>query len=234
MSMDHRQLTALLRRGGGGSPGPTPACPDETGIAAYFEGRVSAAERTRLESHFAGCRHCVGQIGVLARLGLEQEAPAPVPPGLLGAALAEPRRERSRIGPSRWVAAALAASLVAVLGSALWTRGQTPADAPGVRSSVTAPLALEVLQPEEDGVLPRPDAEIRWTEIAAALSYRVRVTTAEGDLLWQGEAKEPRLRVPRELALEEGRLYFVWVHAHLPDGKTLRSPAAGFYSGRRP
>jgi hypothetical protein len=77
-------------------------------------------------------------------------------------------------------------------------------------------------------VIPRGSLEFRWRQVPRSLFYDVRLATAEGDLVWEGQATVTSLRPPGDLQLEGGRKYFVWVRAYLPEGKTVQSRALAF------
>jgi hypothetical protein len=77
-------------------------------------------------------------------------------------------------------------------------------------------------------VVARPDLEFRWREIPGALYYEVRVVTADGDVAWETKSTGAAVRPPHDLALAAGQKYFVWIRAHLPEGKALQSRASAF------
>jgi hypothetical protein len=66
-------LDALLRSGARRSraaaapASPGPSCPSAELLAAYFERRLDAGERVRLEAHFVGCGHCQAVLAAMAR-----------------------------------------------------------------------------------------------------------------------------------------------------------------------
>ncbi|HYK66259.1 MAG TPA: zf-HC2 domain-containing protein, partial [Patescibacteria group bacterium] len=56
-------LDAVLRRAMREAPAAaTPECADAESIAAYFDGSIAAAERPRLDAHFADCARCQAQL----------------------------------------------------------------------------------------------------------------------------------------------------------------------------
>ena len=69
--------------------------------------------------------------------------------------------------------------------------------------------------------------ELRWTAIPQALFYEVRVTNPSGQLVWNSKVERERVQVPVEAGLKPGS-YFVWVRAHLPEGKLIRTQAVSF------
>ena len=58
----------ILRRAMRAEPGPaTPECADATALAAYSDRSLAAAERERLETHFADCMRCQLVLADIAR-----------------------------------------------------------------------------------------------------------------------------------------------------------------------
>ncbi len=63
-------LDAILRRAMRERPdAPTPECADPESLAAYWDKSLAAAERERLEAHFADCARCQMQLAAIARAG---------------------------------------------------------------------------------------------------------------------------------------------------------------------
>jgi hypothetical protein len=61
-------LDTILRRAMRAEPGPaTPECADATSLAAYSDQSLAAAERERLEAHFADCMRCQLVLADIAR-----------------------------------------------------------------------------------------------------------------------------------------------------------------------
>ena len=61
-------LDTILRRAMRAQPGPaTPECADATSLAAYSDRSLAAAERERLETHFADCMRCQLVLADIAR-----------------------------------------------------------------------------------------------------------------------------------------------------------------------
>jgi len=59
------------------------------------------------------------------------------------------------------------------------------------------------------------------------------MVTAEGDLVWEARVEGTQARLPEDVQLAAGEKYFVWVRAHLPEGKTVQSKVVGFKAGKR-
>ena len=65
---NNEPLDAILRRAMRDRPGPaTPECADAESLAAYCDKSIAAAERERLESHFADCVRCQMLLADIAR-----------------------------------------------------------------------------------------------------------------------------------------------------------------------
>ena len=253
--MDEKKLGRLLRAKKITVSSRGWRCPDETQIAGYVDGRLSAADKNRLDGHLAECDYCLGQVAALLRL--EGAAmPDDVPPGLLAGAL--------DLGPApgppsgwpvvRWGAVAAVTACIAVV-TTVWIHRQgketlapvppatqspaistpaPPAVAPPaptpreLRTVKPAGTSLHLLAPREGSALAPGTLDFRWTRVPASLYYEVRVMTADGDLVWEGRAEGNRARLPENVQLVSGTKYFVSVRAFLPDGKTLTSPVVGF------
>jgi hypothetical protein len=65
---NNEPLDTILRRAMRAEPGPaTPECADATALAAYSDRSLAAAERERLETHFADCMRCQLVLADIAR-----------------------------------------------------------------------------------------------------------------------------------------------------------------------
>lgn len=65
---NNEPLDAILRRAMRERPGPaTPECADAESLAAYSDKSIAAAERERLETHFADCMRCQLMLADIAR-----------------------------------------------------------------------------------------------------------------------------------------------------------------------
>ena len=102
------------------------------------EGRLDEALRTDVEDHLAGCAHCCGQVGFLARV-----ADLPAPPAVPGRLLALAQGERwwlaGRLRPAALAAAGvgLAAVLLVVFPRVL--EESLPGDPVAVRGAGAVP-----------------------------------------------------------------------------------------------
>src|SRR5580704_15282586 len=65
---NNEPLDTILCRAKRAQPGPaTPECADATALAAYSDRSLDAAERERLETHFADCMRCQLVLADIAR-----------------------------------------------------------------------------------------------------------------------------------------------------------------------
>jgi len=248
--MDEKEVAELLGRLPAGRSDRSWGCLTEAELAAYADGRLDRPAKRRAEEHLADCGFCLEQIGFLLR-PQEGRASEPLPQHLEAQALELGRRKGFMMPAHRWgavAAATAAAALVLMLRTpspdapvvptapvaAPTSQAPTPApastptDSSMVRSRPVGPLRPEPISPRADSLVPRGSLEFRWRSVPRSLFYDVRLATAEGDLVWEGRATATSLRPPDGLSLEGGRKYFVWVRAHLPEGKTVQSRALAF------
>ena len=253
--MENKDLIRLLQTGAQGSARRTWSCPDEAQLAAYADRQLPEQVKERVETHLADCSFCLDQVAFLLRMQ-GAELPSEVPEALLarardliGTEAAIPLRSAYRWGA---VAAAMASL---ALAATLWLQHPgsevvpsqpsvvAPVESPSPQPRATAvpsvtprpvrngqkevPLPA-LLFPREGSVVAREDVEFRWKEIRRSLFYEIRVVTAEGDLIWKGQAKVTNARLPADIRLAAGQKYFVWVRAYLPEGKTVQSKALAF------
>ncbi len=212
---------------------PTDSCPDEQDLAAFVDGALTLERRATVSTHVDGCATCFTTVAAIGRMA---DAPAPVPTRSLLDRVEPPRRFWTTMRVS---AASAAAVVVLVVGlwevrrSSFSTSPTPPAAAAAGHSGVRGarPAAdVRVLAPNDGGEL-LPGAEIRWTGIEHVTFYEIQVTTSTGDLLWRGEAPGAAAgaRVPFSFPpgtsgiLAEGSGY-LWVTAHLPQGRRVSSP----------
>jgi len=166
-------------------------------------------------------------------------------------------RKTSSSAGSRWVLAtavlASASAAVAIAIGLLLSRSPTP---PRIAVSPTAPLPgpsvsamareTPLAHPSKTNIVrssnvsahvvvisPQPGSRfqtappIRWRKIPQAVTYDVRLVSANGDVLWTERVGENRVAVPPTVSLISGK-YFVLVRAFLSDGKTVDSSAVEF------
>ena len=253
--MREEDLIELLRRSEARTASPTWRCPSEARLAAFADGRLGPADDRAVEVHLARCGSCAAEVASLLRLE-QAEMPSEVGEGLLaqarGLAISPPARWDRPVW--RWAAVAATAGVLTV-GTTLWMRlspsppalispTAAPAGAPFIppMPSATAPeppartvrsapatiASPQLLAPREGALVGIAGVEFRWKEVRPSLFYEVRVTDAEGGLVWEGRTEGRQIRLSPEVRLTSGEAYFVWVRAYLPEGKTVESRVVGF------
>ncbi len=197
-------------------------CPNDQRIAALLDGQLDEQDRATTLGHVDACEACLDR---LARLtALMDSAPPEVPPALVAAAIARPTWQIRRLAP---VAAVAAGLIVAV---AVWrtpTGGQ-PGDVPHtvapspVRTAAPSTSTLIVETPADNEQL-AAGFEVRWTGPAGTVFSEVKLTTAAGDVLWSAHVQGDRSHVTVPVAVPDGAPSYLWVTAHLPEGRRLAS-----------
>lgn len=213
--------------------GRTPFCPEDREIAEYFDGVATAVERIRLENHLAGCRFCLGRIGMLQRLQ-DDSAGGRIPEDVLATAKAMrqgPLRRHPR-APAWAAAAAVLVAVVSVLSNnplEVSERGANPtavlpphAVEPQLRNTSRAAGDLDVLSPAPGTVVAR-GSRIRWNPVPGNAHYRIFVLSSAGDVLWRESLQSTEWILPDELDLPAGDEFFFRVETELPAGNTVSS-----------
>jgi hypothetical protein len=100
--------------------------------------------------------------------------------------------------------------------------------APAGRSKTVEDLLPELISPRNGAVVRREDLEFRWRPVSDAIFYEVRVMSAEGDLVFEGQSETTRLKVGSTAPLVPGTKYFVVARAHLRQGKAAKSSLVSF------
>ena len=73
------------------------------------------------------------------------------------------------------------------------------------------------------------NVQFTWSAVSNTSYYVLRVVTSEGDLVWEGQSKETKIRVPAD-SLKQGK-YFAWVLSYRVDGQVAKSDAVEFRVG---
>jgi len=228
--MTDEELQARLRRSATGSRARTPGCPDEHLIAGFAEGRLGDADQSRIEGHIADCAACASLVAELSRqrTGTATE----VIPDLT---LARARRLSSG-GPGGWMSFAphLAAAAVAVVCiSALiqFIRVDSPEDANAIRTTrslATSGASLQVLSPAAGATLEPGSLNVRWTGVATAHYYEVRIVTDAGEIVSEHRVATTEWRPGNGVELEPGADYFVRVDAVVAGARSVSSEHVPF------
>lgn len=199
-------------------------CLDDQHLAAFVDGLLAGDERAEAARHVDGCSACLDRVAALAALA--DGAPRAVPAELLARA--------TRPAPS-WLRSAVPYGAVAaslLLAVALWSpHASTPAGPPApaspapadVRGRTSGPAAGVVVEtPKDDDRLP-PGFDVRWQGPGGVVFYEIQLTTSGGDLLWSGRVEGTERRVAIPAALPDGAPSYLWVTAHLPEGRRVSS-----------
>lgn len=228
-------------------------CPDEAELAAYVDARCEQSKRLTLQVHLSGCILCRKQVAFLVRE--DTAVSLPEVPDLLLSRARELVPERPPYAKPLWWATAAAAAACLIVAVALQVRVPTtmpvssPAPAvptavqravptsaagsatgppPAIRAATPRGGAPDLVQPAEGANVRGGEVEFRWRPLRECLFYELRVTSADGELLFSERTEDTRLRLPASISLRPGEKYFVWVAAHLREGKTVKARAIGF------
>jgi hypothetical protein len=230
-------------------------CPSAEQVAAYLDQRLAADDKARFEAHLAHCDFCIGFVSSLVQQP-EAKEQVEVPAALVRQAIDAVPKNTSAGRSWRWVLAPALASIV-VVSAVLLKRPQPaqirqpdvsaptvsetspptsapvaksesrPAGAPEVRSLKTPSKSLQLLEPRSGSIVRAEELRFRWRPVSMAVYYEIRVVNSEGDPVWRAESAEPAAQVPGNLSFMPGK-YFVWISAHLSDGRTLKSDTIAF------
>jgi hypothetical protein len=99
---------------------------------------------------------------------------------------------------------------------------------PTVRSKAGAQLLPKLTTPRDGAVLRRSDLDFQWEPVSDAIFYEVRVMSTEGNLMFEGQTEETRLKPGPTAPLVPGTKYFVVIRAHLRQGRTANSSVVSF------
>lgn len=223
-------------------------CPPAEQLAAYIDAQVSEQQRQALERHLANCAYCLKSVAG-AMSDMRQAAPA-TPAWLRQKAEAQAGDVKSKNWRWAWVLApALACLLVAVVlvetpkqtgrlvPAGVSTTSPAVATTPAAQAGSTTTGAtrslrmqhqpLQLLAPARGSILEGNRLQFRWNVIPDATSYRVRITTADGALVWEARSERPHAQAPSNLKIAPGS-YFAWVTAYINDGRELQSAPVQF------
>lgn len=245
MSDEQRTLAAWLRAAYTSEETGCP--PPEAFLEAELEG-LSPEDRRRLDEHAGRCPACAAERD-LARLFDAAPEEADVRPEDLGFVVSRleetspvrpslpnvvpfpaPRRaEAPRPRPRSNAFLRFAAAALLVLGAGLgyWAVYSPGPELPEPElGGAMRGSEVETVAPAGDvAEIPR---ELRWVAVEGASSYRVRITTVDGSVLWEGTALAPFVSLPADVAgrLHRAVLYTWTVEVLGPDGARLASSEA--------
>ena len=229
--MTPEELSALLKTRGAASPERGRSCPDEHSIAAYVDGALGVEARQQLEDHLADCSHCLALVGLVSG-ELEDGGSATVPDASVARArtLARPGSRRRVPLPPQWAAAATVVLAVGLL--LLMAQPRNPSDSDTRSGSPATRTAQspgpQLLSPAEGATIDGTQLTVRWSGVAGARYYEVRLLTAAGDVVSDGQVSGTEWRPPNRAALRPDQEYFVHVDAFVSEGKAVGSEYVSF------
>jgi Putative zinc-finger len=232
-----------------GSPHRGWKCPSDEMIASYLDAALDSPSRSRLESHLADCEYCRALVAELAKVQRDLEMPS-LPPGLMqrAVALVAPKSTRMHW---LWAPAAMAGAAFLVIVAVLLRSPEQPIipspSAPAapviaksepaptlgppahevVRKPYSADLLPSIVSPHPGSIVARERLEFQWETVPHSRYYEIRVVTAEGDLVWEGQSEGSVLQPPADVTLNDGS-YFVWITAYLENGREAKSAPVSF------
>ncbi|MGH7471536.1 MAG: hypothetical protein ACRENP_26590 [Longimicrobiales bacterium] len=220
-----RETARLLRSAALDIPAAGTDCLDEMAIANVIDARAAG---TDVMAHLASCAYCRGRVAGAARLLGTAAVANEV--GRLERNVPHSASGRRYFAPVGMVAGLAAAALAGLL---LWPAGtRTPLQQPaGNESTVNreatiattiAPRAVAPL-----GAVAKADT-LCWTTVPGADRYRVTMFDRAGVVVWDAQASDTMLALPRTLRLAQGALYLWKVEARTGWDRWVASGTAEF------
>lgn len=164
-------------------------------LAAFVDGRLAAPERDEVETHLAGCAECRPEVVAVAKLA-----------------------GKSR--KTRWVWYGAPVAAAAVLALLVVNPFRSSNDGPILRQEQGA-TALETALPR-DGAQVHPDSIVfHWRSAGESAHYQITLMDADGDVTWTSPVSDTSIALPSEQRLGSGQVYFWYVDALLPDGRSI-------------
>lgn len=197
-------------------------CPDEQILAAFVDGQLAEPSRDETIAHLDTCAVCFDRVAAIANAA---ETSAFVSPQLVRAVTRSPR---GLPGWRTWAPAGAVAAGV-LLGVAVW-RPSSPAVPPEspspsaepVRSRDGAVVTPVVEVPRDDEPL-AAGFQVRWRAPESVAFVEVKLTTAGGDVLWSTEVQGAASHLEVPVAPPGDGIAYLWVTAHLPEGRKVSS-----------
>ena len=93
--------------------------------------------------------------------------------------------------------------------------------------SAGAGQAFTILEPNEGAAVAARPLLIRWTLVAGAVDYDVRIHDTSGSIVWQTHTSATSADATNS-RVKAGQSYYASVVARLQDGKTVASSFAAF------
>lgn len=179
-------------------------CLDADAIAALIDGDI--AGDAEILAHVASC--------VLCRERVASAAEAIADPAIRAEMNAVDHSRRVTRSPKRWVGVSLAtmaaaAAVLVVIGPLKSFRNSdVPGDLAAIHrdASITSTIAPRIVSPGPSATF---TDSLRWTSVASADLYRIRVWNPSGDVVWSAESRDTILAIPRELTANTRYLWEV-------------------------
>jgi len=175
-------------------------------VAAFLDRSLSAAEQSRIEAHLADCEECRTEVVEVADLVRTQ-----------------PLRRRWYLSVGLAAAAVL---LVVTATIPLWRQGEESRE-----PVITLAPAPHLLAPVDRVALVDT---LRWTSVARADRYRVRLFDANGALLFEQSTTDTLLALPASTTLQPGATYYWMVEARAGWDRWSASPLTAFVPEHQP
>ncbi|MDX1480423.1 MAG: hypothetical protein R3315_02030 [Woeseiaceae bacterium] len=166
----------------------------------------------RLKAHFADCAYCSSRLAEIVRASDARTGPA---------------RESATVGIRSDLRAIAAAAVVAVVAiTAFW---QQPGDLitfdddtelRAVREPQTVP---SLIFPADGQRVGSADMTVRWTPVADAIHYSVRIVDDYGRIIVDSFADTAEFTVPPHVRLEPNVTYYVKIDAYVVGDKAVSS-----------
>lgn len=186
---------------------PSSRCLDNDAIAELADGRDSSPESDAL-AHAAGCASCRARLAAVVNLLGDATIMSEIN------LLQHPRRlrrhgwHRTRLAITGGLAAAAAAAIVLLDPVRSGLQGDRVESEAHREAAITATTAPRIVSPAD--ITGRVDS-LRWTSVAQADLYRVRVWDLEGSVVWTVETPGTGVAMPQ--VIQVGRSYLWEVSA---------------------
>jgi len=183
-------------------------------IAAYLDHVLSVEDRLRFEAHLAECEFCRAEVVEVGRL--------------LSTMPTEGRR--FPVVPAAGLVAAAVVALLLVVRPGPVVPPPTPYP---VRSEATAmdaegtPL-FSIIRPEAGSPVGPENLRFAWQAASDEALYRITVTDATGELVWEADTGDTEIDLPARVELRPATTYFWRVDALLSDGRSATTRVHDF------
>lgn len=214
--MPEEKLRSLFRKQREQCGPRTDSCPGDEEIANLIGRELPAEEATPLKTHVADCAFCTSLLANAVRTtnygtvecGATDDGTAP---GL------------------RAIAAAAMLAVVAI--TAFWQLpddGITPEEAAELRAVREPQSVPSLVFPTERQNVSAADMTVRWTPVADAIHYSVRIVDDYGRIVVDSFADAPAYAVPPHIRLAPGTNYYVKIDAYVVGDKAVSSSHVHF------